>query len=275
MCGATELDAQPSADYEFSPSMTEDKQRERASRPAIIDGDRARPGGARSGDSARSAERTIEKPETPTLPSIASITPPAAPSHPAGAPSSPPASPPGPATAAPAIAQPATPPPGALPSPRGPVLVAPTDVTRLGGITPTVNKSKRGEVPPVVSAKVCIDPAGRVSSVDVLTKLERMTVIDLTDALESWTLRALQAARRAGPGVLRRQLPREVAPRVERYDFSATTTPVNMSMPHANVDLAVLRHGDRDLDRLALRQRDELAVRRLELARGTRRRRCA
>ena len=54
-------------------------------------------------------------------------------------------------------------------------------------------------------------------------------------------------------------------PRRRRYGFSATTTPWNMSMPHANADLAGLRHGDRDLDRLVHRQIDELAVGRLEL----------
>jgi serine/threonine protein kinase len=197
-----DLTAQPSANYEFSPSMAAEKQRERAerwlpasgyrtaSRAPLADPNRGR-GSSSSGNPARSAE----KPEPPTLPSIASNTPPepppagggSAPSSPSS-PSSPsgsstPAPPTTPPPATPAVTQPVTPPPAAS----GPVLVAPNDVTRLSGTIPTVAKSKRGEVPPVVSAKVCIDAAGRVSSVDVLTKLERMTAIDLTNALKGWT----------------------------------------------------------------------------------------
>jgi len=195
-----QLDAQPSANYEFSPSMAEDKQREReragrttpasgnrvaGARPAIIDGDRsARPPAGAKADLARSADRTVVKPESPTVPSIASIGQPALPPNipPSGPPTGGSATPP----PTPAITRPANPPPSPA-APSGPVLVAPTAVTRLGGTTPSVAKSKRGAVPPVVSAKVCIDLAGRVSDVEVLTKLERMTVIDLTSSLETWT----------------------------------------------------------------------------------------
>jgi hypothetical protein len=182
-----EIDARASVDYEFTPSMTADKQRERAARassqrrttearPAIADADRDErsPGeaGSATGDAAertteRTTERTVERTaertiESPALPSISAITPPAGP--------------------------PAPPPPAAAPAPKGPVIVAPTMVTRVGGDTPTVNKSHRAEVPPVVAAKVCIDTAGHVTSVAVLTKqLERMTVSDLTNALKGWT----------------------------------------------------------------------------------------
>jgi len=59
-------------------------------------------------------------------------------------------------------------------------------VTKLSGGTPTVGKTKRGEVPPVVAAKVCIDTTGKVSRVQLITKLERVTSLDLTNALETW-----------------------------------------------------------------------------------------
>jgi hypothetical protein len=66
------------------------------------------------------------------------------------------------------------------------VLVPPTAVTRIAGATPTVGKSQRGEVPPVVAAKVCITATGRVADVAVVTKLERRTSNDLIAALRDW-----------------------------------------------------------------------------------------
>ena len=80
------------------------------------------------------------------------------------------------------------PPPAPAPKPRPtePVLVAPAAVKRLSGSTPSLAASRRAELPATVSAKVCIDTAGRVTSVDVLTKLERMTLLDLTSALREW-----------------------------------------------------------------------------------------
>jgi hypothetical protein len=51
---------------------------------------------------------------------------------------------------------------------------------------PTLGKSKRAEVPPVVAAKVCIDTAGKVSSVEMITKLERLTSMDLSHAIHTW-----------------------------------------------------------------------------------------
>ena len=160
-----EIDAQPSVDYEFTPSMTADKQRERAerasstpsriagARPAIVGVDRpAAPGklDEPAGAADRAVDRTID---SPSLPSISTITP-----------------------------EPALP-----PAPKGPVLIAPTAVTRTGGPTPTLNKAQSDEVPPIIAAKLCIDTAGRVTSVDVLTKLERATASELTSALEEWT----------------------------------------------------------------------------------------
>ena len=63
-------------------------------------------------------------------------------------------------------------------------MVRPNAVTKLSGDTPNI--SSRGDVPPVVAAKVCIDISGRVSSVEMITKLERHAAEDLTDAIKTW-----------------------------------------------------------------------------------------
>ncbi|HSK05244.1 MAG TPA: serine/threonine-protein kinase, partial [Kofleriaceae bacterium] len=168
-----ELDARPSVDYEFTPSMTDDKRRERAereasprdrvadARPAITDVERDAAGAGRLEGSARTVERRIE---SPSLPPIAEI--------------------------APEPAAPPTPPPSPSPAAaKGPVIVPPTMVTRTGGATPTIHQAQRGEVPPVVAAKLCIDTAGRVTAVDVLTKLAPATKSDLAATLRGWMYR--------------------------------------------------------------------------------------
>jgi serine/threonine protein kinase len=88
---------------------------------------------------------------------------------------------------------PLTPPPPPPPAPKavpitptGPILVAPTAVTRLSGGTPSINKSRSTDMPPVVAAKVCIDLQGRVSSADLITKIERHANEDLVDAIKQW-----------------------------------------------------------------------------------------
>ena len=68
------------------------------------------------------------------------------------------------------------------------MIVAPTAITRTGGATPKLNPSRNEEIPANVAAKLCIDTAGRVSSVDLLTKLERSaTASELTSTLKGWT----------------------------------------------------------------------------------------
>jgi hypothetical protein len=68
----------------------------------------------------------------------------------------------------------------------GPITVAPTAVKRLSGGTPTLGASRPDQLPPVVAAKVCIDPAGSVTAVEIMTKLERHTIADLTTAIRTW-----------------------------------------------------------------------------------------
>ncbi|MBA3819407.1 MAG: hypothetical protein H0X17_10985 [Deltaproteobacteria bacterium] len=65
-------------------------------------------------------------------------------------------------------------------------MVPPSAVTRISGDLPALGKSKRAELPPVVAAKVCIAPSGRVSSVNMITKLERLTSLDLGNAIKGW-----------------------------------------------------------------------------------------
>jgi hypothetical protein len=81
----------------------------------------------------------------------------------------------------------------------GPVVVPPTAVKRISGDAPTVSKSKKSEVPPAVSAKVCIDTSGKVSSVDMITKLERMTSLDLGNAIKGWRYAPYKQAGTAVP----------------------------------------------------------------------------
>jgi hypothetical protein len=66
------------------------------------------------------------------------------------------------------------------------VLVPPNAVTRIAGDTPTIGKTKRAEVPSVVAAKVCIDTTGTVTRVEMITKLERLTSVDLAHAVKTW-----------------------------------------------------------------------------------------
>jgi len=78
-----------------------------------------------------------------------------------------------------------------VPTPRkivhtGPVTVAPTAVRRVSGDTPTLGTSRPDEVPPVIAARVCIDPGGSVTSVNILSRLERHTSSDLVSTIRGW-----------------------------------------------------------------------------------------
>ncbi|HEU0032373.1 MAG TPA: protein kinase [Kofleriaceae bacterium] len=183
-----ELVAEASVDYEFSPSMTEAKQRERASRIVrpepplqLTKEDNAAP--------APGTEKTV-----PDQPPPAPVHPPAVDDKKAEPPPAPAPTPP----PAPPVQPPPAPKPVVIPH-TGPVTVAPTAVTRVAGDTPTLSKTKRAEMPPVVAAKVCIDTAGAVSSVDMITKLERLTVLDLTAAIRGWRYAPYKQAGTAVP----------------------------------------------------------------------------
>ncbi len=72
------------------------------------------------------------------------------------------------------------------PAPAGPVVVLASQVKRLSGDTPNIDRSKYTELPSLISVKVCIDTSGNVSSVDVITKVDRRTSNELVEALKGW-----------------------------------------------------------------------------------------
>jgi hypothetical protein len=79
------------------------------------------------------------------------------------------------------------PPSHAAPAPAGPLLVAPTAVTRLGGQTPSISRTRNSDIPPIVAAKVCIDAGGKVMTADLITKMDRRAQAELVDAIRTWT----------------------------------------------------------------------------------------
>jgi serine/threonine protein kinase len=137
--------AEASSDYEFNPSFTADKQRERAQRAV--------------------PEMHVEAPkaEPPVAPAPmkAELTPP------------------------PAVPDPKAPPPAAAP-PSQPVVVLPNQVSRVSGVLPEIAALKGTEVPDVISTKLCIDVAGKVTSATVLTKLDHEAASQLSTALGKW-----------------------------------------------------------------------------------------
>jgi len=84
-----------------------------------------------------------------------------------------------PAPPAPVIPTPA-------PLPTGPVTVAPNAVSKLSGDTPNVSKFRGQSLPPIAAAKLCIDKAGAVTSVEFVGKLDHRVANDLADQLKTW-----------------------------------------------------------------------------------------
>ncbi len=222
------LVAQADADYEFAPVLTTDKLRERAQRmardttagtelpaPPLVAPD-ARPlehtsgpssagsGAHPPGSPAAVPTPVRPRPVTPALSpgidgptsAIAGVPRPTATTRPV-VPTTGPTT--GPTT------RPTTRPLPTLPGPvaphrdYAPVTVPPTAVKRISGDAPTVASSKRDEVPAVVVAKVCIDAAGAVSRVEMITKLERMTASDLTTGIKAWRYTPYRASGVAVP----------------------------------------------------------------------------
>ncbi|HEV7554470.1 MAG TPA: protein kinase, partial [Kofleriaceae bacterium] len=169
-----ELTAVPNINYEYNPSFE--------ARPKV--------------EVAKHEPLAVEPPATPAPDPVPApvITPPhapptALPNAATGSNTPAPVAQSGPVQTAPLVPPP-PPPPAPKPSPpttpAGPVLVAPTAVTRLSGNTPSINKSRSTDIPPVVAAKVCIDTMGRVISADLITKIERHANEDLVDAIKQW-----------------------------------------------------------------------------------------
>ncbi len=169
--------AKASTNYEFSPVMDADHQRERER----ADTRRQRPAQVRITEDAAVPAPESGKPSEATSPPPPVEEPKVAP------PVLPPAQkvpmPPKPEGATPVAPVAPPPPPSA---PRGPVTVPPSAVTRVSGNPPQIGKTKNADMPAVVAAKVCIDTAGKVSSADIITKIERRSAEDLVDAIRTW-----------------------------------------------------------------------------------------
>lgn len=202
-----QLVAEASSDYEFNPSFTEDKQRERAQRarrqtaPEPSEVATAQPStppptttAETSPDSATPPAAAVPTPSTaptpPTAPAPATTAP--APTAATIAPpaTTPPAAKPAPAPApadkpaTPSIAQPATPPPATRPT--APRIVPPSAVKRLSGEPPSITKYRNVELPASLAAKVCIDIDGKVTSAEMVTKVSSRVAAQLTEDLRTW-----------------------------------------------------------------------------------------
>ncbi|HSD85912.1 MAG TPA: protein kinase [Kofleriaceae bacterium] len=195
------VNAEAASDYEFNPSFTADKLRERAQRvptpapskassppPATTPspaagsdtGSAAAPGSAGAGSSA-----ALDKQEpAPTwvggsangVQAVAAVAQPPASSLATPSPSTmPPSTVPAPKPVAPALPRSASPP-----------IVPPTAIQRVSGEAPSIEKFKNVELPAALSAKVCIDEAGKVTAVTMVNKLDRRVAGDLEEALHAW-----------------------------------------------------------------------------------------
>jgi eukaryotic-like serine/threonine-protein kinase len=78
------------------------------------------------------------------------------------------------------------PPPAPPPMIVGPVSVAPSAVTKLSGPTPNVTKFSDTELPERISAKLCIDAAGRVNTAELLTPVASDPASEILGALRAW-----------------------------------------------------------------------------------------
>jgi serine/threonine protein kinase len=209
------LDAEPSSDYEFNPSFTADKQRERAQRTPKATPETA-PVPAPTPDSPQPTEPPTTAPAIAAPSAAPSINPVAVAPPPTVAPPAPPpstvatTSPPAPTTTpSPAAAPKQTPlppapktaPPPPTPkqqvvTPAAPIapaasrtpprIVPPVAVKKLSGDQPSIAKFKNVQLPASLAAKVCIDEAGKVTSANMMTKIEPRIASDLTDELLDW-----------------------------------------------------------------------------------------
>ena len=78
------------------------------------------------------------------------------------------------------------PPPAPPPMILRPVSVAPSVVARLSGPTPNVTKFSATELPERISAKLCIDAAGRVNTAELLTPVASDPASEILGALRAW-----------------------------------------------------------------------------------------
>ncbi len=182
------LIAQANASYQFAPSMTAEKQRERRARIAQSS-DKDEPKPSTTGTTRPAV--TTEQPTTPDRPPSPGSAAPVTTPPPVTPPPPPVVAPPPVKVTPPPVQPPPTPvkpvAPPVKPVAKGPVVVPPSAVKRTSGAIPTVASSKRDQMPAAVSAKVCIDTSGSITDVAMMTKLERMTALDLARGIRTWT----------------------------------------------------------------------------------------
>ncbi|HVK83220.1 MAG TPA: hypothetical protein VM513_03885, partial [Kofleriaceae bacterium] len=88
--------------------------------------------------------------------------------------------------AAPAITPPAPAPTPAPSKPAGPLTVPPSAVAKLSGAPLELAKGKE-ELPATAAAKVCISYTGKVTSVDLITKLDPRSASEIVATVKTWT----------------------------------------------------------------------------------------
>ncbi len=166
------VNAEPAVVYEFNPSFTADK--------AIERDEHVTPAHAAPITPAQpKPEPEAAKPE-PAKPEPAVVVSPPAPT---------PAPTPIPAPMPVRTVAPSGPPP----------LVAPTAVTKISGDVPSLSASRGSDIPLVIAAKLCIDATGHVTSVDVVSKLERRTADALAEGLRGWRYAPYKPGGNASP----------------------------------------------------------------------------
>ncbi|MBK9037498.1 MAG: protein kinase [Myxococcales bacterium] len=206
------FEAEARTQYEFSPSMSEVKRRERGEREA------------RELAQAQIREARPVPPPRPEAPTLGVAVPPPPPTTtpPVTGAAKPPTTgsasaalvtppPPGPGTAAvvkapdiDAGARAVVAPPVAVPAPRTgpPKLVPPNAVKRTSGdlprITTITRPGQESTVPKSVSAKICVDAGGSVTSVSVI-KLTGEVADKLSSAIKTWRFTSYKDAGHAVP----------------------------------------------------------------------------
>jgi hypothetical protein len=135
---------------------------------------------------------------------------PAVAASPASAPAAPPANaadPPaaasGPADPAPA-AEPGTPsaPPAAAPTApaaAAPITIPASAVKRIAGARPRIAPPAGAVLPATITAKLCIDDAGRITTAEVVTPLDADLAAQITGALRAWQYAPYQVGGAAQP----------------------------------------------------------------------------
>ncbi|MGE3547730.1 MAG: hypothetical protein AB7L28_27635, partial [Kofleriaceae bacterium] len=70
--------------------------------------------------------------------------------------------------------------------PTKPISVPPNAVTKVSGELPRIVKYRHDDLPTNLSTLVCIDTAGNVTSVKLVTKISGRAAADVPSALRGW-----------------------------------------------------------------------------------------